>query len=80
MFASTILKATSLESLRESCGYIYMSGAILMPSPQSKCPGLTALSSPSSTDVFYIFLYLPACHPLFVVAHRIWNALPLPTT
>jgi len=36
-------------------------------------------SSPSSTDVFYIFLYLPACHPFFVVARRIWNALPLPT-
>jgi len=68
MFASTTLKVTSSESLRESCGYIIMSGAILMPSPQSKCPGLTALSSPSSTDVFYIFLYLPACHP-FLLLH-----------
>ena len=46
MFASTTLKVTSLESLRESCGYIYMSGAILMPSPvkMSRPNGLVVTS------------------------------------
>jgi hypothetical protein len=66
MFASTTLKATSLESLRESCGHIYTSGTILMPSPvkMSRLNGLVVRC--------ILYFSVPTRLPsFFVVARRI---------